>query len=91
MKSTCVIIAVLILIFALPFVANYVGDSVYREKINSLIEMDYEIQPLDSLWGIANRFCPDYINTGDYVNLLIEKNNLYNTLQPGQKIKVYCD
>ncbi len=52
-------------------------------------EMSYTVDYGDSLWRIANDFCPKSMDKREYIDLIIERNNLSDvTLYPGQFLVV---
>ena len=53
-------------------------------------EATYKVQSGDCLWGIADEYCPKSMNKWDYINLVMERNNLSNSvIHPGQCLVVY--
>ena len=52
-------------------------------------EETYIVKSGDSLWAIADRYCPDIVDKREWIAEVKELNNLYDsTVHPGQMLKV---
>lgn len=53
-------------------------------------ETTYKVESGDCLWDIADEYCPKSMDKWDYINLVIERNNLTDSvIHPGQRLVVY--
>ena len=53
-------------------------------------ETTYKVESGDCLWDIADEYCPKSMNKWDYINLVMERNNLDDSIiHPGQRLIVY--
>jgi len=50
----------------------------------------YIVKPGDTLWAIAEMYCPDY-HTGNVVNKIESLNHIDGYIQPGQVLEVPCE
>lgn len=57
---------------------------------HNFMETTYKVESGDCLWDISVEFCPDTMNKWDYIDLIIERNNLSDpTIYPGQNLIIY--
>lgn len=56
----------------------------------SFTETTYVVHSGDCLWAIAKKYCPDSMNTWDYIHRIYDANGLTSyTIHPGQILTVY--
>ena len=56
----------------------------------SFTETTYVVRSGDCLWTIAEKYCPNSMNTWDYIHRIYDANSLTSyTIHPGQILTVY--
>lgn len=62
-----------------------------RDKPNEVIVTDaYEVRSGDTLWSIADKYCPDGMDKRDYIDDIAARNHLSGAvIRKGQVIEVW--
>lgn len=81
--ETVCILLIVVLICTLAMMAR-------TEPEYNFEETTYEVEIGDCLWNIADEYCPKSMNKWDYIKLIMERNNLADSvIYPGQRLIVY--
>lgn len=81
--ETVCILLIVVLICTLAVMAR-------TEPEYNFEEITYEVESGDCLWNIADEYCPKSMNKWDYIKLIMERNNLADSvIYPGQRLIVY--
>lgn len=81
--ETVCILLIVVLICTLAMMAR-------TEPEYNFEETTYEVERGDCLWNIADEYCPKSMNKWDYIKLIMERNNLADSvIYPGQRLIVY--
>lgn len=79
---------ILALILALLFIfVIYISGRAYNTPDTTV---SYTVQPGDTLWEIAETYCPDY-HTGNVVYKIERLNGIDADIYPGQVLEVPCE
>ena len=94
MKKSFIIIGVVLALIAAILIlgAASIGTSAKSDvSINDACYQSYEIRPEDTLWGIAERFAPQFsMSTQDYLSELKSVNRLTgDRIFAGEKLIVF--
>jgi hypothetical protein len=54
-------------------------------------EITYVVRPNDTLWSIAEDYCPDGIDIREYIHEVKDANNINSNIYPGDKITIFID
>ena len=81
-ESVCILL-ILALICTLTVMVLAEPDYNFEETI-------YKVKSGDCLWDIADEYCPNSMDKWDYINLVMERNNLSESvIHAGQRLIVY--
>lgn len=63
-----------------------------KQLMNSLTEEKYTVQSGDSLWMIAEEFCPASLDKRNYIDKVMERNDMSSSkIYPGEVIIVFAE
>ena len=64
---------------------------VIQPEYKTLDEVDCIVECGQTLWGIANKYCPSNMDKRDYIRLVKSRNNIGAdcVIHPGQRLIVY--
>lgn len=67
---------------------SFVMSSMFPQY--ELEETSYVVKRGDCLWDIAEEYCPDSMDKWDYINRVMERNDLSDSvIHPGQRLIVF--
>ena len=75
------LVVVLVLIFASLTIAT-------RTSGNDLTYATYTVQPGDTIWDIAEEYCPKGMDIREYIYKVREINDSNCVIHPGQEMKI---
>ena len=89
-KAIVIIVALVATIFTMGYAVG--ADSTRKAEYEAnKQEIIYTVAPGDTLWGIAERYKPSWVDTREYIYEIEKLNGINSNIDIGDKILLYTD